>query len=354
MKVIIRADSNKVVAMGHVMRCLSIADALSDRGAEVVFFCATKDPEELITSRGYDVRVLNTDFDMMDRELDIVCPMLETEKPDVIILDTYYLTDKYVTKISEYAKTVYVDDYGKNAFPVDLIINYNIYGDLTDYEGLYKKAKRKQPKLLLGPVYAPLRKAFESANAIEIKENGPFNILISTGGAASLRIAKGLADKFVNDSSDDAALMVFNLLVGPFSKDKEYPDNLEETNPGKINIWSRLTHMPGFLSRFDMAVSAAGSTSYELCSMGIPAVLFCMADNQSLINETFDKKGIYKSGGNAEKNREQVIENLYADTVLAIKDFVYRKECSLRARNLVDAKGAERIALNIEKELNIL
>ncbi len=345
-KVIIRADSNKIVAMGHVMRCLSVADALKKNGAEVIFVCASDDPKELIEKRGYEIKVLNSDFSQMESELTDICPILEQIKPDIIILDTYYLTDKYVESIKRYGKTVFIDDYGKDAFSVDIIINYNIYGDLMDYKGLYEKEGKACPELLPGPDYAPLRSAFLDANPIKIKEKGPYEVLVSTGGSDSLSIAKGVADLFLSDIGNREN-MKLNILVGPFSKDREYLYRLGESNPDCIKIWSNITDMPGFLANFDLALSAAGSTSYELCCMGIPTSLFCMADNQSLINETFDKKGIYKSSGNAEKDREAVISNLLSFANNALTDYRYRVECSMRARDLVDARGAERIALKL-------
>ena len=59
MKVLIRADANKTVSMGHVMRCLSIADALKSMGASVLFVCAGSDAKELINKRGFEVSLIS-------------------------------------------------------------------------------------------------------------------------------------------------------------------------------------------------------------------------------------------------------------------------------------------------------
>lgn len=375
-KVVFRADSNKIVAMGHVMRCLSIADALKDLGVAVTFVCASRDPEALIESRGYEVRILDSDFSKMEEELDKFIPILEEIKPDFVFLDTYYLTVDYASKIKEYAKTVFVDDYGKDAFPVDVLINYNIYGDLIDYEKLYRDGGfETAPRLLLGPSYAPLRKAFREAEPVFIVQKPlkgqdgenemistkgvggklcakccNYEILLTTGGSDGLSIAKAVLDKFLSDPIENSRL---NVLIGPFNKDREYIEAQEKNYPNLIRTWSDIKDMPGFLANFDLALSAAGSTSYELCCMGIPAMLFCMADNQSQINETFDKKGIYKSAGNAEKDKELVIEKMVSFAREAQGDVGYRKECAAKARALVDARGAERIAkeiINYEKD----
>lgn len=69
MRVIIRADGNREIAMGHIMRCLSIGDALREEKAEVVFVTAGAETEELIRNRGYENYVLHTSFRHMEEEL---------------------------------------------------------------------------------------------------------------------------------------------------------------------------------------------------------------------------------------------------------------------------------------------
>ncbi|MBO7334738.1 MAG: hypothetical protein J6U67_07550, partial [Lachnospiraceae bacterium] len=128
MKVLFRADSNKVIAMGHVMRCLSIADALKEEKNEVLFLTASEDPVELITRRGFDVKVLNTDFEHPDDEFTVSKPLIEAFDPDITVVDSYYVTDAFFEQLNTLSKTCYIDDYGKEAFPVDVLVNYNIYG----------------------------------------------------------------------------------------------------------------------------------------------------------------------------------------------------------------------------------
>ncbi len=327
--------------MGNVMICLSIADALKTMGASVLFVCAGSDAKELINKRGFDVSVLNTDFDKTLEELDKFTALIKEVNPNLIICDGYYFSSLYFEKIGELAKTAYLDDYSKDAYPVDVLINYNIYGDLTDYEGIYKKAGVKLPKLILGTGYAPLRKEFIDAKPIEIKKDAPYDVLVSTGGSDSLHIAKTVADRFVESPKEGIKL---NILVGPFSSDYDYLMNLEKSHPDTVKIWSNITDMPGFLANFDYAISAAGSTTYELCRMGVPSVIFSMAENQDLINETFDKKNIIKSAGNAKKHFDDTINNLLHCIYTIEECYEQRVMYSDAQKKCVDGKGALRIA----------
>ena len=68
MRIIIRADGNREIAMGHIMRCLSIADALRGAGAEVVFVTAGKETRQMLEERGYQNHILGTSFCDMEAE----------------------------------------------------------------------------------------------------------------------------------------------------------------------------------------------------------------------------------------------------------------------------------------------
>lgn len=349
MKVVIRADLNKTVAMGHVMRCLSIADALKKQGAEVIFVNASEDPSELISSRGFGNIVLGTDFDKTIAEIDAFKSILDNLKPDMVIYDGYYFSSDYFEQLQGYGKSVYVDDYGLNAYPVDFLINYNIYGDSTDYEGLYRKANVRCPKLLLGTSYAPLRQEFIEAEPISVKEGKTIEILLSTGGADLCGVAKEVLKKFLENLIENTRL---NVLAGPFSKDREYLLKCAEDYPDIISEYEKITDMPAFLSKFDLALSAAGSTSYELCRMGIPTCLFCSADNQSRINETFKRKGICESAGNAEADKDGTITRLLQFAEEYAKNTEKRSEMSRKMKSSVDGRGAERIAGELIKFCN--
>lgn len=345
MKIVIRADSNSIVSMGHVMRCLSIADAFKAKENEVIFVCASEDPVELINKRGFEAVVLNTAFDKMEEELPLLVPLFEKEGKlfcaDLLIVDSYYVTDGYLSKLKEYAFVAYLDDYANNAVPCDALINYNIYGDLTDYKGLFEKAGLTVPKLILGAEYAPLRKEFLKATPNRVKRFGKISVLVSTGGSDGLGIAKAIADRMVKEPIKNVFL---NILVGPFSKDREYLEELSKTYPKLMTIYSGITDMPSFLKKSNIAVSAAGSTSYELCKMQLPTILFSIADNQNLINKTFADKNIMDSAGNAESNKEECLDNIFSFIKKASKDYGFRKEKAKKMAEVPLGNGAFRIA----------
>ena len=120
----IRADGNAKVGMGHIMRCLSIAEAALELGSRPVFISADNDGRTIINGRGVECTVLDTDYTDMESELEKLARILNRE--DIILVDSYCVTESYLRSLGEMCKTAYLEDMGK-PYPVNLLINYNIY-----------------------------------------------------------------------------------------------------------------------------------------------------------------------------------------------------------------------------------
>lgn len=96
----------------------------------------------------------------------------------------------------------------------------------------------------------------------------------------------------------------------------------------------------------DFAVSAAGTTLYELCALGVPSVSFTMADNQTASAKAFADAGAIPFAGDIRKNLDEVLAMILG----LIKDFHdgnsyhQRKSAQTAMRRLVDGSGALRIA----------
>lgn len=346
MKLIIRADSNKFIALGHVMRCLSVADAFecASHKDEVLFVTASCDPKALIEKRGYDCEVLNTDYKDMCGEFPFFRPIIEQFKPDVILVDSYYVCDEYFHLLKKYAKVAYFDDFEKDAFPTDILINYNFNVNGFDYDRLYAEKGIKKPLLLEGPAYAPLRKEFGIFNTAKEREpHTPLRVLVSTGGSDSCHVALGICEDFVKSETARQEKAILSLLVGPFSEDYDKLKAYEKQFPEVVHICSNITKMAEFLSGFDIAVSAAGSTTFELCAAKIPTMLCYTADNQERIYNNATGLGLFFKGGSALNNIQKLREEAadFIDTAVGDYKKVYANE--LMKASYVDAKGAERI-----------
>ncbi|MBE5868302.1 MAG: UDP-2,4-diacetamido-2,4,6-trideoxy-beta-L-altropyranose hydrolase [Lachnospiraceae bacterium] len=333
----IRADAGENIGSGHIMRCLSVAAALKKAGEEVRFVTANEDACSLLAGAGADCLVLRSAYNKMEEELQVLEPLLDRYRPDLLLIDSYYITENYFCSVGKYTKVVYMDDIPRFVYPVDGIINYNIYGESMPYS---EQASGKVPVLLLGPSYAPLREQFWE-NEYEVRSEVK-HVLITTGGGDRYN----LAGKILHEVLGRPQLggMCFHVVSGMFNP---YYDELAKIGawaPDRVQLYRNLSDMAGLMKDCDVAITAAGSTVYELCAVGVPMLCFSYVDNQELIVEHFKRRQLVAYGGNYLREKEAFAGNVAdALTFLAGQEGL-RQQYSERQRLLVDGRGAERIA----------
>lgn len=374
--VVIRADANSKIGMGHVMRCLSVADALLKRGEEVLFVTADDTPVPLLTKKGIPYRVLHTDYADMEAELPELWEVLRelpqgAESPDAtlaqkntsILVDSYYVTEKYLAALKKRITTIYMDDIYAFSYPVDMLINYNIYGEEMGYE---KDAAFADTKLLLGTEYVPLREEFsagagyaqsrkelsaETENVTPAEDRlhqtaeqgrtADGGILITTGGSDSFNLAgQLLMEAMKYDALKEKEYHVVSGSLNPHIGELQALAQKHEN----IHIHCNVTNMAELMAESEVALSAGGSTLYELCAVGVPVIAFSFAENQERLVQTFVKRGIAQYGGNYRTDGNKMIQNTIAGLETLLEDENLRTEYRKKARTLVDGKGAERIA----------
>lgn len=344
MKVIIRADGNKEIAMGHIMRCLAIGEALRKAGAEVVFATAGEETRELIAKKGFSHYVLGTSYREMESEIPVLRECIRQVRPDVILADSYFVTERYMKELGTFAKTVYLDDMGKISYPVSMLINYNIYGKNLPYETWYREAGAELPKkCLLGCQYAPLREEFQKG--LKSRSQGEIrDVLLTTGGGDLVNAAGGICRHLAEEQKKGYHKGVrFRIVCGPFSEYKKELYELAEENPAFI-VHENVAHMSELMAVSDAAVSAAGSTMYELCSMQLPAVCFYFAENQRQMAECFADQTEIKNAGNITAERETVLERICEGLRMLEESPALCSRIRRQMGELTDGRGAERIA----------
>ena len=92
---------NAQIAMGHIMRCLSIADALHGLGEPVRFILADEQAVSLLKQRGYDAIVLHTKWNHMEEELPVLSQVIQNEHIEKMLIDSYQVTQRYLTELSK-------------------------------------------------------------------------------------------------------------------------------------------------------------------------------------------------------------------------------------------------------------
>lgn len=336
--ILFRVDGNEKVGLGHIMRCLSIAQALYDYGSKVCFITSDERCESIIIQKGFECIVLYTDYSEMESEINVFERVIKELKPKIIIIDSYYVTENYLISIRKKAKTVYIDDVLAFAYPVDILINYNIFSSQVDYNQLYKRADIL-PRFVLGTHYVPLRKEF--LNCAYRKPEKVNNILISTGGADTYHIAIKLLE-YLNDHPERLSACCLKFIVGSVNQDEKKIIELSQKLPN-VDLMLDIKNMKELMCNCDLAVSAAGSTLYELCVCSVPTITYVIADNQSIAAELFDKKNLMINIGDL-RNVDNVGELIVNSVYMLKNNLNKRRTLAENAYNHLNKYGSELIA----------
>lgn len=354
----IRTDGNRHLAAGHLVRCLSVADACYSLGMEVHFLVSDKESffllQDFLTGMTLKpvVRILETAlYNDLEKELPELVSLLSAHdtgvtfpKP-VLLLDSYYVTETYLNAIGRVAKTAYIDDLYLFNYPTDLLINYDIVPETLS---CYQKAG----KTLLGAAYAPLRRQFTDTDYILKKQVS--HLLITTGGSDPYHFCLKLAEFLAGQLSPLSGKpyenpLYLDIVIGRLNTDGEALAELAEHFPF-IVLHENVSDMAVLMKCCDLAVSAAGTTLYELCAVGVPAISFTMADNQLTAAESFDESGIIPCAGDIRTSPKQVLTAV-SDFIAIMKEHPdKRKSAHDSMTGFIDGKGALRIA----EELSLL
>lgn len=345
--ILFRVDANPAIGFGHIMRCLSIADAAVAFNQKVLFLLADGMVQELVASRGYPSVVLGTLYHNLEGEAEKVGSIVAEKKSGALVVDSYFVTERYLNTLLDSCRSVgcrlvYIDDVLAFPYPCDMLLNYNIYGTDSDYKGLYQDAVMV-PAFLLGTAFAPLRSEFQNLSPRIVHREGK-NILISTGGSDCGHIMLELVEKIRYRAGEE---ITFHVIIGAMNGDKEF---IYDKAKGCLNVvlHENVNNMSDLMQSCDVAVSAAGSTLYELCATQTPTITYILADNQVPGAECFEHHGVLRCAGDVRQlGTQRLVKRLLESAVELCGDYSERCRIAGRMSEVVDGQGAKRIARKI-------
>ena len=324
----IRVDMNNVIATGHMMRCLSVADAARDMGLETTFIVADEQALSLLEKRGYLSVVLNTKWDDMDSELPVIKKVIEENHIEYLLIDSYKVTQNYLKELTAIVKTLYIDDVNAFVYPVNGLICYANYWEKFGYDKKYSDTK-----LFLGPSYTPLKMVYKQCEPKIISPKLQSLLLVS-GGTDPYGILEGVLDKLQKEVHENIDVICGIYYAGYDILCEKYAEYKN------VNILKAVPDMEVYIKKADLAITAGGTTLYELCAMGTPALSYSFADNQLDNVRQFDKDGIIDYCGDV--RYDEVIGKM-KELLGKYQNPKLREERSRKMQALIDGKGAWRI-----------
>lgn len=341
MKIAVRADASPSLGLGHAKRCLSLAQALRERGAEVRFFSPDLglDPHSWADPAGFAVQVMRAEAqnDPFADALRFVAAAGRFE-PEWVVVDHYGLGADWHDAVRDRlgCQLAAIDDLGDRPMHAHLLVDPNLS---SDPEVKHRAGLGEGTRLLSGPVYALLAPPYARAPR-HVPRDSVQSIGIFMGGT---------------DAADLSSLAwhATRHLAG-FSGQIEIATT--RGNPNLTQLQARVAGDPltavtldqsdlaAFFARHDLHIGAGGGATWERCCIGAPTLALLAAGNQYPVLLPLQSLGVMALVDTDPPSAQDLVPPLQR----LLANAPMRRELSERARRLVDGLGAQRVAQAME------
>lgn len=352
MRIAFRTDASLQIGSGHVMRCLTLADALREQGAECQFICRVHEGHmmSLIEQLGYPVKALPASMNTFNPDAksghaawlncDWEEDVLQTQQvigPDVVdwlIVDHYALDRRWHQTLRPNTKhLMVVDDLADRPLDCDLLLDQNYGSSAARYAGLVPQHCLQ----LHGPEYALLKPVYAERRDMMRQRTGAIQrVLIYFGGGADHADLTGQAVRaFDHQELADVQLDVV------VSASYAHRSSLQAVaiQRGNVSLHAQLPDLVDLMEQADLAIGAGGATTWERCCLKLPSILVICALNQEFIGHTVSNFGaafMLSSVDDLEREINKIMTKIFS------KPYKYI-EMSERAGEICDGLGVSRV-----------
>jgi len=344
MNIVIRADAGLTIGIGHIMRCLSLADALRMRGASVTFICrqGAGNLIEYLQTNGYSVQGISDGISHeADRESTIEILRRFISPPDWMIVDHYELDISWEAPVRNWVKKMLIiDDLANRKHDCDILLDQNCCADdrFARYEELVPDGCVK----LIGPKYALLRAQFRRIReAVYARTAAVRSLLVFMGGSDTGNVTTRVlhAIKKLNRSNIET-----HVVIGPANPHRKSIESLASTVENATCHFA-VENIAELMASSDLSIGGGGIALWERCCLGLPTLVISVADNQVAGAQELSKQGcIIYSGWHEEVTETLLLE----DIKFLLRHPGMLLTVSLRAKDIVDGQGVDRVIRHIE------
>jgi UDP-2,4-diacetamido-2,4,6-trideoxy-beta-L-altropyranose hydrolase len=313
MKAAFRVDASLQIGSGHVMRCLTLAEALREKGVQCHFISREHPGHllQLIHEHDFILTMLPQSIFIPDDHIEngnilaaepahaawLGCDWqtdaeqtraaLADYQPDWLVVDHYALDQRWEQALKlNSRKLMVIDDLADRPHQCDLLLDQNVGRQIGDYTNLVPP----ECKVIVGPQYALLRPEFATLRSYSLKRRlQPVlkNILITMGGVDQPN-ATGLVLQTLKHCRlpEDCRISIVMGSQAPWLKQVQ---TLAKDMPWPIEVLVNINDMAQRMADSDLAIGAAGSTSWERCCLGLPSLMMVLADNQSSVAQALQE-----------------------------------------------------------------
>jgi len=347
MKIFIRVDASLEIGTGHVMRCLTLAAVFKENGLEVEFICRKLEGNliEKIREVGFKVNELDlSDQANVDSKLahahwlgatqakdaEDCAQIISGKKVEWLIVDHYALDEDWQNHLRPYFKKLLViDDLADRKHQCEILLDQTFGRQPQDYSKHILNAS----KLLLGSKYALLRPEFATCRRGSLDRRSTTNlnhILVTLGGYDAKNFTERVLEELKRSSLPyDVKITV---LMGGGSPHLSSVKLKASELAYNTDVQVDSGNIAEIMASADIAIGAAGATTWERCCLGLPTIQIIVANNQRYLSESLERQNIVKLA----THTEEIPRLLESSTE-------WMKDCGSSAASICDGMGAARV-----------
>jgi len=333
---LIRADASIDIGTGHVMRCLALAQSWQEQGGQAIFVFANKSAalEDRLLLEGMQVIYLSVEAGSSEdaKQTGDFARKFNTQW---IVVDGYQFGTEYQKNIKNFGlNLLFIDDYGHaDHYYADLVLNQNISANIDLYP-----SREIYTKLLLGTQYILLRREFWQWRGWQRETKAiANNLLITLGGSDPDNVTLKVLQALRLIRSNNLEIII---VIGGSNPHFEILQNKIADSNLIISLKQNVHNMPELMAWADLAISAGGSTCWELAFMGLPSIVITLADNQIAIAEHLGK---VKMAVNLGWHEKIATEDLATSISKLLRSNNLRKNMSQLGQILIDGFGSNKV-----------
>lgn len=321
---------------GHIMRCLTLAKRLAVSGWYCIFAVNSEAVRVVPALKRSNFEIVISHENALAEDLGALFP----EGAELLVMDHYGLDAAFESSCRGWAKAILVvDDLADRSHECDLLLDTTPGRAGESYQGLVPH----ECQLLLGPEYTLLREEFAMRRVEVLARRGQKTtidrILVSFG----LTDPSGVTAHAVQGVLESGASANVDVVLSPTAPAYERVASLARQNE-KLRLFNYVNDMSALMAKADLALGAAGTTSWECCCLGLPTLFMVAADNQQGNAEALEAAGAAVSLGPADKVAVQVVARAVASLA---EDRERYQAISRAATKMCDGLGATRVALAV-------
>jgi len=357
-----RVDASVDIGTGHVIRCLTLADALYEKGFKSYFLCREHAGHliELIRVKNHKAYILPKDDSPVvkndtpyaawlgttqNNDARVSRVFIEKLQPTWLIVDHYALDHTWERQLRDFCGNLMaIDDLADRNHECSILLDQN----LGRTKAAYINRVPSYCQILTGPHYALLRPEFAELRSDSLqrrKQPVLQNLLVSMGGVDKSNLTCAVLSVLREYALPENCKI--SIVVGATSPWQEQIRILSSSVPYPVEILTDVKDMAKLMVSCDLAIGAAGTTSWERCCLGVPSIIFVSAENQKQIAWSLSRIGAALIA-DAQNCKTALVNSL--DRLTASEENL--RELSDLSASICDGMGAVRVGEIIAQQSN--